>query len=73
MSAENKLRRQNLKNDAHEKRPPKNEPKIIQHGKSGGFILCVFRAGLPGNSAKVGAVEKIMLCNGLHKRSRNFR
>jgi hypothetical protein len=37
----------------------KNESKIMQHGKSGGFILCVFRTGLPGNSAKVGAVGKI--------------
>jgi hypothetical protein len=37
----------------------KNESKIIQHGKSGGFILCDFRTGSPGNSAKVGAVGKI--------------
>jgi hypothetical protein len=59
MSAENKLRRQILENDAHEKRPPKNESKIIQHGKSGGFILSDSRTGWPGNSAKVGAVGKI--------------
>ena len=37
----------------------KNEPKIIQHGKSGGFILCAFRTGLPGNTARVGAVGDI--------------
>ena len=43
-----------MKNDSQN-----HESKIIQHGKSGGFILCVFRAGLPGNSAKVGAVGKI--------------
>ncbi|MGO8741873.1 MAG: hypothetical protein ACLQUR_05675 [Limisphaerales bacterium] len=36
-----------------------HESKIIRHGKSGGFILCVFRTELPGNSAKVGAVGKI--------------
>jgi co-chaperonin GroES (HSP10) len=28
-------------------------------GKSGGFILCDFRTGSPGNSAKVVAVGKI--------------
>lgn len=27
-------------------------------GKSGGFILCDFRTGSPGNSAKVGAIGK---------------
>jgi hypothetical protein len=31
------------------------------NGKSDGFILCVFRAGLPGNPAKVGAVGKIQV------------
>jgi hypothetical protein len=37
----------------------KNDSPKEHCGKSGGFILCVFRTGLPGNSAKVGAVGKI--------------
>ena len=37
----------------------KNDNQKNYCGKRGGFILCVFRTGLPGNSAKVGAVGKI--------------
>jgi hypothetical protein len=54
MSAENKLCRQIVENDGHEKCSQKNH-----WGKSGGYILCDFRTGSPGNSAKVGAIEKI--------------
>jgi len=35
-----------------------HELKIMQYGRSGGFILSDSRTGLPGNSAKVGAVGK---------------
>ena len=49
MTVENKLRRHIFENDGQ-----KNHC-----GKSGGFILCDFRTGSPGNSAKVGAIEKI--------------
>jgi len=59
MSVENKLSRQILKMTPMKNDSQNHETKIMQHGKSGGFILCVFRAGLPENSAKVGGVEKI--------------
>ena len=39
----------------------KNDSPKNHYGKSEGFILCVFRTGLPGNSAKVGAVGKIQI------------
>lgn len=54
MSAENELSRQILKMTAM-----KNDSQKNHYGKSGGFILCVFRTGLPRNSAKVGTVGKI--------------
>ena len=59
MSVENKLSRQILKMTPMKNDSQNHETKIIQHGKSGGFILCVFRAGWPANSAKVWAVGKI--------------
>jgi hypothetical protein len=37
----------------------KNDRQKNHCGKSGGFILCDFRTGLPENSAKVGVVGKI--------------
>jgi hypothetical protein len=55
----NKLNHQIVEKDGREKRQTKNEPKIIQRGKRGGFILCAFRTGLPGTSAKVGDVGDI--------------
>jgi hypothetical protein len=59
MSVENKLSRQILKMTPMKTDSQNHESKIIQHGKSGGFILCVFRTGSPENSAKVGAVGDI--------------
>jgi hypothetical protein len=37
----------------------KNDSQKNHYGKSGGFILCVSRTGLPKKSAKVGAVGDI--------------
>jgi hypothetical protein len=51
----------------------KNDNQKNYCGKRGGFILCVFRTGLPGNSAKVGAVGKIRVVQWAAQASRNFR
>jgi hypothetical protein len=69
MSAENKLCRQIFENDGHEKMTAK---KIIV-AKAGGSS-CVFSApDCPETLPKWEPLEKFELCNGLHKRSRNFR
>jgi len=68
MSAENKLCRQIVENDGH-----KNAAKKIIGAKVAVTSCAISAPDRRETLPKWEPLKKFMLCNGLHKRSRNFR